>query len=123
MDARGYEIDGIVPIPLVGYRERYRGFNQAKQIGEWLSVETKVPVFDCLGRRFVFGVQAKRSREWRKRAMEISPFFIKEGSTLPRRLLLVDDVITSGATMEAAKRVLLAAGVESVATFSLIKGG
>ena len=72
-DARGVSADAIVPIPLVGYRERYRGFNQARDIGIWVSRETDMPVTECLGRRFAWGVQAKRSREWRKLAMEISP--------------------------------------------------
>src|SRR3989339_176038 len=117
---RPLEAEAIVAIPLAGRRLRDRGFNQAEDIANWLSNRTGLPVVRALQRRDSFGYQAKREKEDRATAMEVSPFVVE--GTVTGRFLLVDDVMTTGATIEAAKRVLLAAGAQHVEHFTLIAG-
>lgn len=117
---KGSPVDAIVAIPLSGRRLRDRGFNQAHDIAMWLSTRLQVPVIDVLGRRDAWTTQAKRTKEDRATAMENSPFLVQ--GNIGGRLLLVDDVFTTGATVEAARRVLLAGGAQTVEHFTLIAG-
>ncbi|MCR4312234.1 MAG: phosphoribosyltransferase family protein [Candidatus Uhrbacteria bacterium] len=117
---RVFDADALVAMPLAHRRLRARGFNQAKDIAMWLSYRTSIPVVDILNRHDRWGVQAKRRKEDRAQAMTNSPFFLTERP--PAKVILVDDVFTTGATIEAARRVLLAGGAQTVEHFTLIAG-
>lgn len=113
-------VDFVVPLPLSKRRMRERGFNQAAVIAGWVASRVGGEVVDILGRRHRWGYQAKRSTEERKAAMTQSPFEVL-GDVSGRRVLLVDDVTTTGATLAAAVDVLRVAGAE-VFTFTVAKG-
>lgn len=49
------------------------------------------------------------------------PFFIKSGVTIPKKILLIDDVYTTGATINRVKKLLEEAGAKDVKTFSLVR--
>lgn len=115
-------IEAIVPLPLSRKRRCERGFDQADEIAKWLSRLTGVPTRPLLVRRHRDGHQAERSVDERQKAMLASPFAVPLTPNIPRRVLLVDDVWTTGATMDAGARTLKLAGVEEVHGFSLAKG-
>ncbi len=120
------KITAIVPVPLSRERRAERGFDQAETIATWLSRATKIPVVHMLERKFTSGHQAERSTADRNTAMSTSPFHFRNvigGGPIPRSILLVDDVWTTGATMHAAIRTLNAGGIHTVHCFSLLKGG
>lgn len=117
------DIEAVVPVPLSRERCAERGFDQAAIIAEWIAAGIHRPVLHLLERKFTTGHQAERSISERKRAMAASPFFVrKDVQELSQRILLVDDVWTTGATMQAAARVLTAAGVTHIQPMTILKG-
>ncbi|MEZ6197411.1 MAG: double zinc ribbon domain-containing protein [Planctomycetota bacterium] len=103
--------DAVVPLPLAPSRERQRGFNQSRLLAEPVAAALAVPLRpDVLVRRGG-GRQLGRSRAERRR-LGVEAF--AAGGGYGARLLLIDDVVTTGATLRAATRALLAAGARDV---------
>lgn len=100
-------IDAIVPLPLHPYRLRKRGYNQAELLALGMSDAMKVPVRkDLLLRRRATSTQTRRNRL--DRWDNVQEAFSSGSDDMPEaRLLLVDDVVTTGATLEAASYALL----------------
>jgi competence protein ComFC len=118
----GERIEAVVPVPLSAWKERWRGFHQTRDLAHLLGKEMHLPIVDCVQRRHRFSPQANLTKEIRSSAFVQSPFSIKKNAEIPKSVLLIDDVETTGATMNAVKEVLLAAGVEKVITWSLARG-
>jgi len=101
-------IDAIVPVPLHPQALSKRGFNQAALICEGISQVWHKPVLrSAITRTKHTNTQTKQSRAVRWENME-NAFSIKEHtSIIGKHLLLIDDVITTGATIEACGKTLL----------------
>jgi ComF family protein len=111
----------VVPVPLYRERERRRGFNQAKIIGQSLAVRHKLSLIDnWLVRVRDTGQQVGRSREERLGAMR-GAFATKDGRQIPENVVLTDDVWTTGATMRECAAVLRKMGVKRVWGFALAR--
>ncbi len=97
----------IIPLPLFAEREKKRGYNQATQIAIGLSLQLKIPVVeDVIIRIKKTATQTHKSRIQRWKNME-STFEIREPlRIIGKHVLLVDDVVTTGASLEACARVL-----------------
>jgi len=116
------EIDIIVPVPLHPSKKRVRGFNQSDIIAEGLSESTGLPVdYNSLKRVTVTETQTRRSRY--ERWVNVDGIFsIADYSNIVgKHVLLVDDVITTGSTIEScANELLKAEGVKvSVAALAV----
>jgi len=113
----GGEWDGVVAVPLHWQRENWRGFNQAGILAEEMAEKLGLKVREVLVRMKKTEQQAGiRGRKERRRNVE-GVFEVKEGKRRwlkGKKLLLVDDVFTSGATMKEATKVLKKVGVERV---------
>lgn len=112
-------IDALVPLPLHPERERKRGYNQAELLCRGMSGAMNLPVITgAVARLKSTETQTKKGRIERWTGMEGRFGVIDESSLKNRHLLLVDDVITTGATLEACGKELLSVeGVRlSVAT-------
>jgi len=114
--------DALVPVPLHGARRRERGFNQSAEIASWLGAKVGIGVEEGLVRIKPTPPQARLRRVERLRnlrgALALAPGFDPRG----RRLLLCDDVFTTGATADACARVLKQAGAEEVAALTVARG-
>jgi predicted amidophosphoribosyltransferase len=110
----------VVPVPAAPARRRARGFDPADVIATALARRAGLELSRCL-RRTDGPRQVGRSRRDR---MATPPRVVVAADTAPASVLLVDDVLTTGATLEACARALHAAGVESVeaVTFALSTG-
>lgn len=108
------KIDLIVPVPVSKGRKAERGYNQSGLIAEEISKITEVPVKNVLVRREHNTAQHLLSAEERQRAAA-EQFAFSEGSpALSGTVLLVDDVLTTGATLCACTKILLEHGAERV---------
>lgn len=116
--------DVIVPLPAAPHRVLERGFDQAVLLARWLSERGGVPCVEALVRRSGSEVaQATLEDEALRRANVTGAFRRRAGMALGRRILLVDDVVTTGATVCAAVEALRADGAEiDVACLALGKG-
>ena len=103
----------LVPVPLHRSRERRRGFNQAALLAVALARRAGLPVVDCLERRRRVTAQVGRGRAQRLRDSRAG-VCLPPGAKAPARALLVDDVVTTGATLAACARALEAAGCGEV---------
>lgn len=103
----------VVPVPLHAKRERERGFNQAKIIGHLASNIWHLNLENLLIRIRDTGQQVGRTREERLKNMA-NAFALSPKSQLPKNVLLVDDVWTTGATMRECARILKKAGAKYV---------
>ncbi len=109
------EFDLILPVPLHESRKRKRGYNQSAKFAEGLAEKMKIPFSDdFLKRSTNTQTQTRKTRlnRW-ENVGEVFRLHDKESIT-GRRILLVDDVITTGATIEACGQTLIANGCKSL---------
>lgn len=102
------EVDLVVPIPLHWTRKNWRGFNQAEAIARMVGL----PVNKALVRQKMTKQQAKLDKK--KRRLNVRGAFVVKGDVKGKRVLLIDDVYTTGESMREAGRVLKKAGAKSV---------
>ncbi|WAJ70013.1 ComF family protein [Catenovulum adriaticum] len=106
--------DYLAPVPLHWWRYYMRGFNQAHWLANLLQRLTQLPVLNSTKRVRYTRQQAKLNAK--QRAYNLSQaFVVKNVSTITgRRILIVDDVVTTGATLQAFSQILLNAGAAQV---------
>ena len=108
--------DLVVPVPLHRVRRRERGYDQAGSLAAAFATRAGAPAVDALVRTRATGQQAKLVAS--DRASNVAGAFAVRGDRCAvvrgRRVALVDDVVTTGSTMDAAARALVAAGARRV---------
>jgi ComF family protein len=120
---RGQAWDCIVPVPLHAVKHREREFNQAERLAQHLSVATKIPLNTKLLRRVLpTATQTLLTREQRESNMR-NAFAVPAGTGLDGgRIVLADDVFTTGATTSACAKALRAAGAGDVCVWTVARG-
>ena len=114
------EIDEIVPVPLARKRLHQRGYNQSKEIAQGISEITHLPINNNAVRRIVFeGSQTNKGRWERHENVEHVFELVDAASVCNKHLLLVDDVVTTGATCIACAKALCQAGNVRISILSL----
>ena len=115
------EIDMIIPLPLFRKKELHRGFNQARLICDGMKEILNIPVSDTIVERVeATETQTHKNRIERWQNMQ-DRFLVKKPAQVENKhLLLVDDVITTGATLESCGMELLKAANSklSILTFA-----
>ncbi len=113
-ELKKYKEYQFVVIPLSPERLLERGFNQVEGLVEAAGFSFQ----DLLVKR---EERASSSKNRSERLATEFPFFIKSGITIPKKILLIDDIYTTGTTINRVKRLLEEAGAEDVKTFSLVR--
>lgn len=103
----------LVPIPLSPSRLAERGFNQAEAIASLLPL----PIISPLRRID----DEKQSKKTRRERFVGRKFFLAEGSVAGKRMVIVDDIYTTGATVHEAAKLLYDAGAREICSFTLIR--
>lgn len=106
----------IVPVPTARLRSAMRGFDPAAEIAAALAQRAELPLQVCLARR------GGGRQVGRRRAERIGhPPLIQTRGEIPRSVLLVDDVLTTGATLSACARALRSAGAVRIAAITFTR--
>ncbi len=121
-DARLTAFDAVVPVPLHPVRLREREFNQAELIAELLARRWQRPLIKALTRKVNTRPQSILTQTERK-ANVSEAFEIRTAAAIQgKRLLLVDDIVTTTATTRAASRCLKDAGAGQICVLAFAKG-
>jgi competence protein ComFC len=114
----GPRFDAVVPVPLHRSRLRKRGFNQAELLAGSVAGRLRTPVSDTL--EAVRSTRDQIELSAAQRRANVSGAYRAKGP-LRGRILLVDDVFTTGATMHACAETLLRAGAREIHALSLCR--
>jgi ComF family protein len=118
---RDIEFDAVVPMPLHWWRRWRRGFNQAELLAREVARRLGLPVEKPVKRRRLTGTQTGLTAAARRRNVS-GAFRVSDPSKVRgRRLLLIDDVFTTGATVNACAGAIKAAGAAYVAVLTLAR--
>jgi ComF family protein len=114
------EVDAVVAMPLGAARLRLRGFNQAQELARVASRMRDVPLLARACRK-VAETPPQASLPWKERAANVRGSFVCDVDLTGRRVVIVDDVMTTGATMNELARVVKRAGARSVRAWVLAR--
>jgi len=116
-----FDVDLITYIPLSNKKLHERGFNQAQLLAKCLAEHLDIELVDALKQDRETKDQSKLPAADRK--TNVKGAFSAKGNTLPEncRILLVDDVFTTGSTINECSRVLKSAGVKSVKVITIAR--
>ncbi|MBI4125546.1 MAG: ComF family protein [Deltaproteobacteria bacterium] len=118
-----HSVDAVTPVPLHFWRRLRRGFNPAAILAFALAAKIQKPFWPVLSKKKHTRPQTKQNREARlqnvKGAFALSPK--KQKAIAGKRLLLIDDVLTTGATVNECAKVLKRAGAKQVVVLTLAR--
>jgi competence protein ComFC len=122
LDSHSLPFEAILPVPLHPRRQRQRGYNQAALLAQELGKLVGTPVVEGALRRVrATPPQARVQRREERRANVTRAFLCQERGLEGRNLLLVDDVCTTGATLDACAQALKKAGAKAVFGLTLAR--
>jgi ComF family protein len=111
----------LVPVPLHPARRRFREFNQAEVLAGLLSGHCGLPVLEALERTRYTATQTRFDREERLQNLRGAFRLARGVAVAGRHVLLIDDVFTTGSTVEECARVLQTASVASVRVLTIAR--
>ena len=104
----------LIPIPISKSRMKKRGYNQAELLAVSLGRELGLPVNSGILIRSIDTLPQKKLGSEERIKNLLKAFSVKKDSQVPETVILVDDIYTTGSTIEACTRVLIEAGAETV---------
>lgn len=114
-------IDALVPVPLHPRRQAERGYNQARLLADELSARWGLEVLDALTR------SRATAQQWRlgkgDRSENLRDAFLAASCVKGRRLLIIDDVCTTGASLRECARALIKEGAADACGYVLARQG
>jgi len=116
---RDRQFDAVTPVPLHWRRWWQRGFNQSELLGKVIARRRGIPLIRVLRRGFATRAQAGLTHAQRRE--NVAAAFRSRRSVAGLRILLIDDVMTTGATAGACARALKKAGAKSVSLLALAR--
>ena len=121
LDSLNYDL--IIPVPLHWIKEYSRGFNQAELIGRKISDKFNIPLSKTSLKR-IRATPSQIGLSLKERTNNVKGAFSARSSQelSGKRILLVDDVMTTGATVNECSRILLQAGAREVFVYTLARG-
>lgn len=117
------KVDVIVPVPLYKYKKRLRGFNQSELISKYISNNLSIEI-DTKNLQRVKETKVQNELHREDRIKNIKDAFIvkDEKAFINKNILLIDDIYTTGATVNECSRVLLESGAKNVFVVTIATG-
>jgi ComF family protein len=115
------DIDAVLPVPLHWRRKALRGFNQAMELAQPLARSLSLPLLRNVRRTRATPFQSGLDAAERTRNLRCA--FVLRRACKRAHILIVDDVITTGATTRALAKLLLASGVTKVSVLAVARAG
>ncbi len=115
-------VDAIIPVPMYHKKEKRRGYNQAAVFARALSEETGIPVLERHVARIKDSAPQKTLNVQERKNNLKNAFKVADTELKLNRVLLVDDIYTTGATMDQVSEALLASGISEVYGLSVCVG-
>lgn len=113
--------DYIIPVPLHKKRMRIRGFNQAEKIASYLSECTNIPIIDCVKRnrntKRLYALNKFQREKELKNAFEVK---VDSEGIIGKRIILVDDIFTTGTTVNEISKKLKIYGVDEIIVLTFL---
>ncbi len=114
--ARAPRPDLVIPLPLSLARQRERGYNQAQELARRLARTFELPL-DAHSAKRTGAAPAQADLPWKERAKNIRGAFVCAANVAGKHVAVVDDVMTTGATLSEFARALLKAGAARVSNW------
>ena len=112
----------IIPVPMHNRKKALRGYNQSELIAKELAKTAKIKIFtDVLIKTKNNKVQSSLNKQDRKNNVKDVYKLVKKEKIYNKKVLIFDDIYTTGATIEACKKEILTANVKSVGILTLAK--
>jgi len=121
--AEGISMDAVVPVPIHKSKEAIRGFNQAQLIAEEIAAASGIPLWNCITRTKVTTDQFKLDKV--NRNLNVHNAFcinVLYNNVKNENILLVDDVYTTGSTVDECSRILKQQGVQRIFVITAATG-
>ena len=118
----GTHAEGIIPVPLHRKRENDRGYNQAKLLAEAIGKRKGIPVYDRVLVRVKNTAPLKQQNPKERQNNLKRAFNVRQNDVKLKRVIVVDDIYTTGSTIDEISRVLKAHGVQEVYFVALACG-
>ncbi len=116
-------VDAIIPIPLHKRKYKIRGFNQAQVLAEGIGRKLNIPVFNHVVGRVKSTTAQKELNDKERQKNVKNAFKIMNNEVQLNKILLVDDIYTTGSTMDAVAEVFRGYGVKEVYFICLCTSG
>lgn len=108
------ELDGIVPVPMYKKKQKVRGYNQAELIARQLSYDMGIPLYSDLVYRTRKTIPMKGLSDTERQKNLKNAFNFSKKALQLKRVLIIDDIYTTGSTLDSVAKVLHDAGVKEV---------
>lgn len=119
---RHLQPDALIPVPLYSGRKRMRGYNQAQELAEVIGKCLHIPVEAHIVKR-IRNTRALKALNSKERLNNLKNAFILEGNGVKlNTVIIVDDIYTTGSTIDAVAKVLSEAGVKRIYFIALAIG-
>lgn len=120
---QNWKIDAICYVPLFHKREKERGYNQSRELGLCLSKLADIPLYDCLERVKDTPTQTKLTKRERKENVKDCFRLVDKDKINGANVLLIDDVYTTGSTVNEVSKVLKGGGANKVYILTVAHAG
>jgi ComF family protein len=114
-------VDAVVPVPIHWRRKLWRGFNQAEVLARPLAHRLQVPLVEALRKSRYTDTQAQATPASRRSQLSGSFVLTDRSLVAGKRILLIDDVLTTGSTVMLCSRLLRDAGAVSITVLTLAR--
>ena len=114
--------EALIPVPLHPKRQRERGYNQATLLAKAVEKHCNIPCREDIVARIKYTVPQKKLNYTERQNNLKKAFILLKNDVKLERVIIVDDIYTTGSTVDALAKVLLAGGVKEVYVLTLASG-